>query len=322
MKTDKLNPNVQKSKTSDFISKINYGPSISLFKKTFIFDVCPLRKLIIAIFSMVIVPTLIFAFTPTQFLTGDVSMIYASGMGFVTWYYNFSLIFPIIIITSSAPLISEEIRSRTMLYLVSKPISRTRIVLTKFTALLLYGIIVSFSSLSIICIIAIIKYPFSDIPAYLGMNFLYSLVILFFFGGMSVGLSSIFKKPRSVSLIPVMLVIFSFLVLMSFRPLLIGGYGYGPNLYERYALYHYDIGYHFANVFMWISEVFVPQIWNYVGMLFAIFGIVIWEWTGETYEIQITYYYHPIASLIYLIVIAGIILVAGIIFLNKRDISG
>ncbi|MFX1419167.1 MAG: ABC transporter permease [Promethearchaeota archaeon] len=321
MKTDKLNPDAHKSETRDVFSKINYGPSVALFTKTLVFDVGSLKKFIIAIFSMVIVPALIFVFTPTQFLSGDVSMIQASGMGFVTWYYNFSLIYPFIIIASSAPLISEEIKSRTMLYLVSKPISRTKIVLAKFTALLLFGVIVSFSSLSIICIIGIIKYPFSDIPAYLGMNFLYSLIILFFFGGMSIGLSSIFKKPRNVSLIPVMIVVFSFLVFMMFRSLLIG-YGYGPNLYERYALYHYDIGYHFANVFMWISEVFVPQIWNYFGMMFYIFGIVKWEWTGETYEFQITNYYHPIASLIYLIVIAGIILMAGIILLNKRDISG
>ena len=108
---------------------------------------------------------------------------------------------------------------------------------------------------------------------------------------------------------------------MSFRSMLMG-YGFGENLYEKYALYNFDIGYHFANIFMWISESFVPQIRDYFGMMFYIFGIVKMEYTGEGFEYSSTYYYHPIASMIYLIVIAGFILIAGIIILNKRDISG
>ena len=66
----------------------------------------------------------------------------------------------------------------------------------------------------------------------------------------------------------------------------------------------------------------LTQIRDYFVMMFYIFGIVKMEYTGEGFEYSSIYYYHPIASIIYLIVIAGIILIAGIIILNKRDISG
>ncbi|MFX1309804.1 MAG: ABC transporter permease [Promethearchaeota archaeon] len=321
MKTNKLNPDAQKLKTIELLSKISHGPTIALFKKTFIFDVCTINKIIMAIFFMVLVPGMIFVFIPQSSLFEGLSVIQAGGLGFVTWYYNFSIIFPIIIIASTGPLISEEMKSKTMLYLVSKPITRTKIILAKFAAAFLFGMIVSFSSLSIICIIALFRYSFTDISAFLGMNFIYSIIIIFFFGGMSIGLSSIFKKPGNVPLIPIMIIILSFFIFMSFRPMLMG-YGFGVNLYEKFTLYNFDIGYHFANIFMWISESFVPQIRNYLGMLFFMFGIVKMEYTGEGFEYSSTYYYHPIASCIYLIVIAGIILIVGIIILNKRDISG
>ncbi|TKJ22944.1 MAG: hypothetical protein CEE43_04310 [Promethearchaeota archaeon Loki_b32] len=321
MNTVKSNPVKQKLGGIKPFPGISSNPTIALIKKTFIFDICTLKRLIISVFFMLLVPTLIFAFMPQRTLSGEESLLEAGGLGFVTWYYSFSIMFPMIIIGSTGPLISEELKTRTMLFLVSKPINRTRIVLAKFIALFLFGMVVSFSSLSFICIIAVIKYPFTDIFAYLGMNFLYSLVLIFFFGGMTMGLSSIFKRPRNVLLLPLALVIFSFLVFMMFKPMLIG-YGYGVDRYEKYALYNYDIGYHFANIFMWIAESFVPEIWDYLGMIFYIFGITKVDYSDPEFEYTITNYYHPVASLIYLIVIAGLILIIGIIILKKRDISG
>ncbi|MFX1409686.1 MAG: ABC transporter permease [Promethearchaeota archaeon] len=289
-------------------------PSIAMIKKTFIFDLGTWKRLVISVFFMVLVPALIFAFIPPDTLSGEESVIETGGIGFVTWYYVYAIMFPIIIIGSTGPLISEELRTGTMLFLVSKPINRTKIVISKFIALYLFGMLTSIVSLSIISIIAIIKYPFVDIASYLGMNFLYSLIITFFFGGITMGFSSIFKRPRNVLLFPLALVIFSFLVFMMFKPMLIY---LGENRYEKFALYNFDIGYHFANTFMWIAESFIPEIWDYLGGIFSSFGIT--KWDGDTYVI--THYYHPIASLFYLIIIAGVFLIIGIIMLKNRDIS-
>ncbi|MFX1315514.1 MAG: ABC transporter permease [Promethearchaeota archaeon] len=303
----------KKAKETKPFPGISSIPSIAMIKKTFIFDLCGWRKLVISVFSMVLVPALILAFTSQGVLSGDEHVVQL--LGFATWYYNFAIMFPIIIISSTSPLISEELRTGTMLFLVSKPINRSKIVLSKFIALYLFGIVLSLVSLSIISLIAVIKYPFDDIGSYLGIFFLYSLIITFFFGGITIAFSSIFKRPRNVLLLPLALVIFSFLVIMMFKPFLL----FAPeNWYEKYLLYNFDIGYHFANIFLWIGESFVPAILDYFEQIFWMFGIIKTD-DFETFEK--TNYYHPVVSFIYLIVIAGIFLVISIVTLNKRDIS-
>jgi hypothetical protein len=117
-------------------------------------------------------------------------------------------------------------------------------------------------------------------------------------------------------MLPLALVIFSFLVIMMFKPLLFFA---EDNWYEQYLLYNFDIGYHFANIFLWIGESFVPDILNYFKQIFWMFGIVKTE-DYETFEK--TNYYPPVISFFYLIVIAAVFLILGIIMLKKRDITG
>jgi ABC-type transport system involved in multi-copper enzyme maturation permease subunit len=308
-KTTKIKRKVEQLTTFPGMTSI---PSFVLIKKTFIFDLCTIKRLVLSVSLMVLVPALILLFIPP--LSGEQHAIQLLGL--TTWYYNFAIMFPFIIIGSAGPLISEELRSGTMLMLVSKPINRVKIFLSKFIALYIFGIVISFLSLSIISILAAIKYPFDDIPSYLGIFFIYSLIILFFFGGITMGFSSLFKRPRNVLMIPLALVIFSFLVIMMFKPLLLLT---SENWYEKYYLYNFDIGYHFANVFLWIGESFVPQILNYFEFFFWMFGITKMI-DYDHYEK--TEYYPPLISFFYLIVIAGILLVIGILMLKKRDITG
>ena len=133
--------------------------------------------------------------------------------------------------------------------------------------------------------------------------------------------SSIFQRPRNALLLPLALVIFSFLVIMMFKPLLFFA---EDNWYEKYLLYNFDLGYHFANVFLWIGESFDPEILNYFAQIFWMFGITKMVETGNGYDIDYvkTNYYPPVVSFLYFIVVAGIFLIIGIIMLKKRDITG
>ncbi|MFX1502057.1 MAG: ABC transporter permease [Promethearchaeota archaeon] len=295
------------------LSKMNQIPSLVMIKKTIIFDLCPYKRLILSIFIIVLIPALVLGFTPQRVLGGEESVVQL--LGFVTWYFVFSIIFPIIIISSTGPLISEELRSGTMLFLISKPISRTKVLLSKIISLYLFGMIISIISLSIIALISIIKYPFVDIGIYIWLNFIYSLIMLFFFGSMTMGFSSIFKKARNVLIIPLILVIFSFLLIMMFKPMLLF---MQDNLYEKYLLYNFDLGYQFANVFLWIVEDIIPDFMNYYGPIFYMFGIVKFD---DEWDYVKTEYYHPIFSLLYLIIIGLVLLIIGILTLKKRDIS-
>ena len=309
-----LNPVKEKLRKKKLISTMGSTPSLALFRKTLIFDLLTLKRMIMSVFFMVLVPALILVFTPSENLPRGSHLVQL--LGFVTWYYNFAILFPMVIINATGPLISEELKSGTLLFLVSKPISRPRIILSKFIALYVFGTILSFLSLFIICIMAIIKAPFVDIGAYLGIFFLYGLIILLFFGGITMGFSAMFSRPRNVLLIPMALVIFSFLVMMMFKPLLLFA---ADNWYEDFLLYNFDIGYHFGNIFLWIGESFDPEILNYFAMIFWLFGITKTDDMGMNYVK--TNYYHPVVSFLFLIVIAGILITIGVISLKKRDIS-
>ncbi len=297
MNATEPNPVEQGLREEKLFQGISLTPSLALIKKTLIFDLLTIKRIILDVFLMVLVPIIALGFM-SEYLSGDEHLL--ESLGFLTWYYNFAIMFPIIIIGATGPLIAEELRSGTLLFLVSKPINRTRIVLSKFIALYIFGIVVSFLSLSVISLFAVIKYPFADIGEYFGIFFLYSLIITLFFGGITMGFSSIFRRARNVILLPLALVIFSFLVMMMFKPLLL----FGDNWYEKYLLYNIDIGYHFANVFLLIGESFVPEMLDYFGFIFWMFGITTIDFEGGGTEYERTNYYDPVVSLIYLIVIA------------------
>lgn len=318
MKTVESTPYIKKIREKFQFNRKNLMPSLVMIRKTFLFDLCTLKRCGISIFIMVLVPALFIGFMPSWALSSEASIVQL--LGFLTWYYNFSIVFPIIIIGSTSPLISEELKSGTLLFLVSKPISRPKIIMSKFIALFLFGVLVSFISLCIISLMALIKYPFVDIDSYLGIFFLYSLIVLFFFGAITMGFSSIFRRARNVLLIPLMFVIFSFLVIMMFKPML---FMTEDNWYEKYLLYNFDIGYHFANIFIWIGEFFIPKLLDYYGAIFWMFGItkMVFNMTDYTMSYVKTEYYPPIASLFYFVIIGGILLVIGILYLKKRDIS-
>ena len=86
-------------------------------------------------------------------------------------------------------------------------------------------------------------------------------------------------------------------------------------------MYNFDIGYHFANIFLWIGESFVPNILDYFGQIFWMFGITTMEWDGMDYVYERTNYYHPVVSFLYLVVIAIVFIVVAALYLKKRDIS-
>ncbi|MFW9895393.1 MAG: ABC transporter permease [Candidatus Thorarchaeota archaeon] len=317
MNAQTLNSGKKKLREKESYSMVNSIPYLALIRKTLIFELFTLKRVIISVFFMLLVPGLILAFTPTTAFFGEAHLVQL--LGFTTWYYNFAIMFPIIIIGSTGPLISEELRSGTLLFLVSKPIARTKIILSKFIALFLFGTIISFLTLSLICLFAIIKYSFVDIGSYLGLFFLYGLIITFFFGGLTMGFSSIFSRPRNALLLPLALVIFSFLVMMMFKPLLLFA---TDNWYEKYFLYNFDIGYHFSNIFLWIGEAFDPEILNYFAMIFWMFGITSMVFDVNEMKYVKTNYYHPVVSLIILIGVSAIFIIIGMISLKRRDISG
>jgi len=237
------------------------------------------------------------------------------------------LVFTIVIGTSGAPLIAEEVKSGTMLLLVSKPISRLKIFIGKYIAVYLYGMLLSFFSIFVIGWIGVfvksgnIDHFFSLIP-FLTALFIYSLFILFLFTSITMAFSSIFKKARSASILIIFISILSYIAFLLIRTLT------GP-FYVTFQLYHFDLGYHLGNIFILFVETLnaVPPSISWQLMFANITGVYSIGTTIDPDQninlggLEKTNYYLPVFSLLIWILIAALLLVFGILSLKKREIS-
>ena len=313
-----------------WLSKNIFKRTAIVIKKTFQ-DITSLKKTIITLIVILIFP-LIFIILPTGVDFGLISPNHAAtiigfALIFPAFFWTLGMVFTIVIGTTGAPLIAEEVRSGTMLLLVSKPISRIKIFIGKYIAVYLYGMILSFLSIFLIGWVGVIAKSgnidhFISLIPFLTALFIYSLFILFLFTSITMAFSSIFKKARSASTLIIFIVIFSFLVFFLVRQLT------GP-FYVMLQLYHFDLGYHLGNVFILFIETFnaVPPSISWQTWFAMITGVYNMTSTIDPDQninlggLEKTNYYLPVFSLLIWILIAALLLVFGILSLKKREIS-
>jgi len=330
-----------KNKSSAFKEKYilpaNAWLSKNILKKTDIIikktyrDISSLKKGLIIIPIMLVVP-LLFLLIPPAIDFGLVSPHHAATVNsfslvFPVFFWTLGIVFTIVIGTSGAPLIAEEIKTGTMLILISKPITRTRIFLGKYLAVFLLGMLLSFTAIFSIGWITVlinsgnIDHFISLIP-FLTALYLYSLFILFLFTSITMALSSILKKSKNVSVIIILIIILSFVAFQFIRALV-------GDFYEGLQLYHFDLGYHLGNVFIFFMETFnvVPPSISWQNLFALLTGVYKFTNTIDPDQginlggLEKTNYYLPIFSLLIWIIIAVLLLVLGIHKLKKREIS-
>ena len=315
---------VKTIKRKDLGGLVNLNsPEMVLFKKTLFKDLFKVPKVLISIFLMMFGPLISILSIPPYMEFYNNSLIEYLGLTYA--FYSYCIMFPIILTIVGAPLIAEELKSGTMLTLISKPISRGGILITKYLALTCFGIIINLASLSFITLIAPLKYPFEDVADFFLINLLFSLVIQFFFQSIVFGFSCLFKKTRNAILMPLLIILITFFVLMSFRPLFMNMYLEDSEIpiYIQYQLYHFDLGYHLFNVYVGAIELISGAISENMLFFLYIFGLYTQKIDYDTWEYTFTRNdaYSPLGSLILLISIAiGLVLLGYYVF-KKRDIS-
>jgi len=299
------------------------SPEMVLFKKTFFKDLFKVPKVLISIFLMMFGPLISILSIPPYIEFYNNSL--TDFLGLTYTFYSYCMMFPIILTIVGAPLIAEELKSGTMLTLISKPISRGGILTTKYLALSCFGVVINLVSLSCITLIAPLKYPFEDVADFFFINLLFSLFIQFFFQSIVFGFSCLFKKTRNAILMPLLIILITFFVLMSFRPLFINMYLEDSEvpIYIQYQLYHFDLGYHIFNVYVGSIELVSGGISENMLFFLYIFGLYTQEIDYDTWEFTFTRNdaYTPIGSLILLISIAIGLVLLGYYLFKKRDIS-
>ena len=313
-----------------WLSKNVFNRTTIIIKKTFQ-DIYSFKKTIIMLIVIAIFP-LIFVLLPTTVDFGLISPNHAAtiigfALIFPAFFWSLGLVYTIIIGTSGAPLIAEEVKSGTMLLLVSKPISRLKIFIGKYIAVYLYGMLLSFFSIFVIGWIGVlvksgnIDHFISLIP-FLTALFIYSLFILFLFTSITMAFSSIFKKARSASILIIFISILSYIAFLLIRTLT-------GQFYTTFQLYHFDLGYHLGNVFILFIETLnaVPPSISWQMWFANITGVYsLGSSTDPDQNINLgglekTNFYLPVFSLLIWILIAALLLVFGIWSLKKREIS-
>ncbi len=298
-------------------------PAIVLFKKTLFKDMFKIPKLLLSIILMILGPLMAILTIPTGMGLYFNSL--NDFLGLTYSFYTYCMMFPIILTVVGAPLIAEELKSGTMLTLISKPISRGGILITKYLALTCFGFLINLASLSLITLIAPLKYNFEGVADFFVINLLFSLIVQFFFQSVAFSFSCLFKKTRNAILMPLLIIIITFFVLMSFRPLFMYMYLDDSEvpIYIQFQMFHFDLGYHLFNAYIGVLSIISGGVSESMTYFLYIFGLYTQEFDPDTWEITITRndFYSPLGSLILLLSIAIGLMLLGYFLFKKRDIS-
>lgn len=330
-KKRKINKNkLQKGSFMTLVSKY-FKRTYIIIKKTFL-DIYSLKKLIFTTLIMVLIPFLFIIFPISGVDFGAVSVSHAAtaiGITLIFWvfFWTLGIAFTSVVGTSGSSLIAEEVSSGTLLILVSKPVSRIKIFLGKYIALYLYGILVSFLSIFILGWTSVLAQSgnmdhFIGLLPFLSALFIYSLFILFLFTSITMAFSSLFKKSRTTSMVVIIIVMMSYLAFFLIRSLT-------GTFYGAFQLYHFDLGYHLGNVFIFFIETLnaIPPSINWqmnFGLMTGVYDLTP-NLDPDQYinlgGLEKTNYYLPIFSLLLWVLIAVLLLIFGILSLRKREIS-
>ena len=312
-------------KTLELLEVFN-TPTVVLFRKTLFKDLFKIPKLTVSIILMILLPLIVILSTLVFTETYEGSL--NDYLGLIYVYYSYCLIFPILLTAVGAPIIAEELKSGTMLTLLSKPISRGGILATKYLALTFFGLLINIVPLSLITLIAhtIQRVQFEGVEEFFVICFLFSLIVQFFFQSIAFGCSCLVKKTRNAILIPLMIIVITFFVLMMFRQLFMFTYlGDSEDpIYVQFQLYHFDLGYHLFNAYIGIIELTVGEVSETMMYFLYSFGLYTQEIDFDTWEITFTRndFYSPLGSLILILLIGIGLIILGYFVFKKRDISG
>ncbi|NHJ22356.1 MAG: hypothetical protein EAX91_15530 [Candidatus Lokiarchaeota archaeon] len=294
----------------------------TVFKKTLMFDLFNRWKFFLAMVLMSIIPVTWILSLNASYLTDQSSL--NENLGMAHTFFSYLTVMPFLLIYSTASLISDELKSGTLVLLVTKPISRGEITCGKYFAMFIYNIMISFISLGFVCVIAFLKHPFHDMISFFWTQFFFSLIVIIFFGTITMGFSMLFRSVKTAALIPLMLLLIMIFLFFIVRPFLMMPSSYGEIYYEVFQVYNYDLGYHFMNIYTWLYEALVSGLPEGMIRWLQSWGIYTIEYDELFPEFEIfnkTNYQPPHISLLIILIFALVIFIIGFIIYKRRDIS-
>lgn len=308
---------VSKTKTTKRVKKpflLKKSVSKELFKKTLFVDLLTIEKLIAYLVILLFVPIIAFLVADPTILAIQTSSFEVVGIGYNILVYQYLFILPLIICISASTLISGEVHSKTIITLVSKPISRQNIVLTKYFTTLLFGLILILLDISIITVITYIRAPKADIFQFFLLNIIYSSFIVLFYSTFAIGISCLIKIPR-FSLLASLSITILILIAIIIDPFYRED---GILSYERYHTYIFNMNYNFLNIFYNFYKVMlIPREGVFFWQLMRLEGYFLEDYE---YVYRSSDYLSPIISLVILLSIAFSVFLIGMYRFKRKDI--
>ncbi|RLJ03429.1 MAG: hypothetical protein DRP11_00700 [Candidatus Aenigmatarchaeota archaeon] len=188
-------------------------------------------------------------------LTLDLKVEYLTGFFLIfafVWICGFAL--SVITIYKCSGFIAEEVSSRTLLLMVSKPIKRHNFILAKFLAFFIFILLLQLLSLFVTLyfwasFFKLDVFSLAKVLRIVPPLMVYSTFIILVFGTLSTAFSSIFSSRTKAILPLIAIVIIAFIIFVPVR-----GAARSSGIYESYFLDTLDIGYDFGNIYVSILE--------------------------------------------------------------------
>ncbi|TFF89453.1 MAG: ABC transporter permease [Promethearchaeota archaeon] len=296
-----------------------------LVKKTFL-ELFSVKKFLIS-FGILIALPVAFTFFPIIWNLSSssvlmVSQILKGSIFFPCYIWTCGAVYTLLIGFIGSPLISEKVRSGSMIFLITKPIRREAIYFGKLLALILYNTLLSLFSILFVILITVLRYTgslahFISLMPFFFSLFIYSLFVNVVFSSITISFSAILNNARFVLLILILITIYLFVIFPFFTFT-------STTLYSDLQLYTFDLGYHFVNVYFEITEILSNNIqvgsWLIYFLVFT--GIIRQEYLGGL-EGQVyirTYYFSPLFSLFLWTIITVLLLFIGLLAFSRKEI--
>ena len=221
-----------------------------VFRKTLI-DLTGWKSLLALVVIGLLFPVLVMV--SSQFNTEGVSLAAQTHslvdfflVTFYIWIGGFFIAF--LVSANAVGSISKEDAEGTLLFLVSKPVSRRRIVLAKLAAVVVRAVILE--TLMLVVFVLILRFllpleqdTFLAFLRTIPWLILYSLVVIVLFGTLAMALSALIRSQiAAMSLISVAIIALFLSGTVVHRVV--------PDNYDDYHLYYVDPSYHLGNVFV------------------------------------------------------------------------
>ncbi|MBR9681419.1 MAG: ABC transporter permease subunit [Candidatus Altiarchaeota archaeon] len=307
----------------------------AIFKKT-LSDALNLKRVLIYL-VVVLLPQFLFVN-----VSKEAQMFSNLGMALKTEFLiGFFLIFAFVWVCGIAPAImsslicssfvAQEEADGTLLMMVSKPIKRVSLLLSKFLAFSLSALMLSALSLfaSIYLWASFFGLDFYSLFRVLSLFPIltfYSVFVSLIFGSMSAALSTMFSS-RMKALVPMILI----LVLTFFVFIPIRGAARDAGVYESFMLDKIDLGYDLGNVFVGALEVVGTRLVPFVQMVVGTFtgtfvvpegGLLIdYDHGFILQSLQMVTYHSLGHSFLKWVLIPLLLVGLGILIFNRRDIG-